>query len=639
MNTAPSHRRSFLPNAAVIWLPLLLAAIGLVVRTARSAPAEIRSPDGRVVVTFEVKPDGEQPGCLFYRVDYRDEPILADSRLGLVLKDAPPLDRGFKIVGLSPGSHDSTWKPVYGERSEIRDHYNQLTVKLADGQTPPRRLRLEFRAYDEGAAVCYIVPQQEGLLEKEFVIAAEDTRFAFTGNHVAYPVYSAQGVYSMTSLDKVKPNCERPLTVAIPGGPMVAVGEARLVDNARMRLMPAGRPHTIRSMLAGEVAAATPYRSPWRVVMIGDTPGELLERNYLILNLNDPCAIGDTSWIKPGKVIREVTLTTTGGKACVDFAVKRGLQYVEYDAGWYGHEYTEDSDATTVTRDTKKSGVRGDLDLEEVIRYGNQRGIGILLYVNRRQLERQLDEILPLYQRWGVKGVKYGFVQVGSQRWTTWLHEAVRKAAAHRLMVDVHDEYRPTGYERTYPNLMTQEGVRGNECMPPAEHNLILPFTRFLCGAADCTVCWYCDRVKNTRAHQLGTSVVFYSPLQFLYWYDRPQQYQGEPELDFFKHVPAAWDETRVVQGTIGRSITIARRSGPEWYVGSLNAGSGRELEIPLAFLEPGVKYTASIYSDGSPEGGNPTHVQVRRVPVDSTTVLSAQMASNGGQAIRIVPL
>ncbi|MHC4405105.1 MAG: glycoside hydrolase family 97 protein [Planctomycetota bacterium] len=608
--------------------PLLLAL------TAPGHAADLRSPDGKLTLTFSLA-DG---GSLAYAVAYQGKTILAGSRLGLALDDAPALDRDFRVVKLTHGTYDDTWAPVYGERSEIRDHYRRMTVELIDDHAPPRRLLLEFRAYNEGIAFSYTLPRQEG--SAELVISSESTQFRFTGNHKCYPVYSAQGVYGVAGLDEVKPNCERPLVVEIPGGPFVAVGEARLVDYARMRLQPAeGSPHALESMLAGEAKVRTPYTTPWRVVMVGDTPGQLVERNYLILNLNDPCAIDDTSWIRPGKVIREVTLTTAGGKACVDFAVERGLQYVEYDAGWYGPENEERSDATTVTRDPKKSGVEGHLDLREVIRYADGRGIGVLVYVNRRQLERQLDELLPLYESWGIKGVKYGFVQVGTQQWTAWLHEAVRKAAAHRLMVDVHDEYRPTGYERTYPNLMTQEGIRGNECMPPAEHNLILPFTRGLCGAGDYTVCWYTSRIQTTCAHQLACSVVFYSPLEFLFWYDRPHQYRGEPELEFFKHLPTVWDETRVPSGQIGRYVVMARRSGDRWYLGCLNARERRRLEIPLTFLDPRRKYAAWVHSDGSPGGGNPRHVATRQVPVDSGTILTVDMAANGGQVIRIVPL
>ena len=438
-------------------------------------------------------------------------------------------------------------------------------------------------------------------------------------------------------LSKLKGNCERPLTIEINNGLFVSVAEARLVDYARMRLSPdKGRPYTLVSSLGSQVKVGTPYTTPWRVLLLGDSPGQLLERNYLILNLNEPCAIDDVSWIKPGKVIREVTLTTKGGKACVDFAVEHNLQYVEFDAGWYGHEYSDQSDATTISVDPKRS--KGPLDLHAVLDYAKEHGVGIILYVNRRALERQLDDILPLYESWGVKGVKYGFVQVGSQQWTNWLHEAVRKAAKHHLMVDVHDEYRPTGYSRTYPNLMTQEGIRGNECMPTADENLILPFTRMLAGAGDYTICYYNNRIKTTHAHQLGASVVFYSPWQFLFWYDRPSYFQGEPEIEFFDHLPTVWDDTRVIHGKIGEYITIARKSGDEWYVGSMNGLNHLKLKIPLDFLEKDKQYLAHIYSDAGPDDGTRTHVQINRYLVDSSVLLNADMPPSGGQAIRIVP-
>jgi len=205
-------------------------------------------------------------------------------------------------------------------------------------------------------------------------------------------------------------------------------------------------------------------------------------------------------------------------------------------------------------------------------------------------------------------------------------------------MVDVHDEYRPTGYSRTYPNLMTQEGIRGNECMPPAEHNLILPFTRGLCGAGDYTVCWYTPRIKTTHAHQLAASVVFYSPLQFLFWYDRPHQYQAEPELDFFKHLPTVWDQTQVMDGRIGEYIVMARRKGDDWYVAILNAVKQREIDVPFSFLEPGRGYEATIYGDGVPDGHEPTQVSIKEERVDQQTMIRARVAANGGQAIRLVP-
>jgi alpha-glucosidase len=274
-----------------------------------------------------------------------------------------------------------------------------------------------------------------------------------------------------------------------------------------------------------------------------------------------------------------------------------------------------------------------------VIQYARERGVGVWLYVNRRALERQMDELLPLYARWGIVGIKPGFVQVGPQEWTNWLHTLVRKAAQHRLLVDVHDEYRPTGFSCTYPNLLTQEGVRGNEHMPTARHNVTLPFTRFPAGAADYTFCYYSDRIKTTHAHQLALPVIFYSPLQFLFWYDKPDAYQGEPEIAFWEHLPTVWDETRVVQGEIGETITVARRKGAEWYVGSATNEWARELSIPLSFLEPGASYLADVYGDAPDGETSRTGVAIERRTVNAETVVVARLAPSGGHAMRLVPL
>lgn len=597
----------------------------------------VQSPDGNFVVEFTLS-----DGAPVYSVSYQGKPILTKSHLGLVF-DGKTLTNGLKLVSHQTSQHDETWKPVYGERSTIRDHYRQLVVNLD-------RLQLTFRAYDEGVAFCYTIPKQPDM--DRVTIAKEQTEFRFPADHTTWAVYFAQGNYQQVPLSKIEPGCERPLPIQVADDIYLAIGEAKLVDYARMKLAPLKDvPHALVSDLSSKVTAALPLTTPWRFIMAAESPGRLLENNFLVLNLNDPCAIADTSWIKPGKVIREVSLTTVGGKACVDFAVKRGLQYVEFDAGWYGYEYDDKSDARAVNLDPKRS--KGPLDLHEVIRYGKERGIGIILYVNRRALEHQLDEILPLYEKWGVKGVKYGFVNVGSQQWTSWLHEAIRKAAAHHLMVDVHDEYRPTGYTRTYPNFMTQEGISGDEASPSNTQTLILQFSRFIAGAADNTICYYNARVdKNaTHAYQLAKAVCLYSPWQFLFWYDRPSSSprnpggvgEGapvtgeEPELEFYNHCPTVWDDTKVLLGRIGEYSVIARRSGAEWFIGFMNSGDTRSFDVPLDFLEPGKKYTAHIYSD-DPAVPTRTQVKIERKPAEQGTTLPLKAANNGGVAVWIAP-
>lgn len=609
---------------------------------------ELESPDGRLRLVFDLEEIDGAPGCPVWSLSRNGTEVVLPSRLGLEIEDAPLLDH-LRIAGRERRSRDRVWRPVCGERSTVRDRHHELEVELVETRAPRRSLLLRFRLFNEGAAFSYMVPEQESL--DGLSIRREHSEFRFPGDPECWAVYSAQGEYERTRVSRLRRGCERPLVARLEAGPYIAVGEASLVDFARMKLAPISKDiNGVVSDLSGEVEARLPLETPWRYVLQADSPGGLLERNDLIRNLNAPCAIEDTSWIRPGKVIREVTLTTRGGKACVDFAAEHGLQFVEYDAGWYGHEYSDASDATTVTLDPKRS--KGPLDLQEVIRYAGERDIGVILYVNRRQIERQLDEILPLYREWGVSGVKYGFVQVGSQRWTSWLHEAVRKAAENRLMVDIHDEYRPTGYSRTYPNLMTQEGIAGDETRPSNELTLTILFTRMIAGAADNTICYYDRRVDRNASHayQLAKAVCFFSPWQFLYWYDRPVGSRGgtdpeaanvigdEPELEFFAEVPTVWDDTRVLHGEIGKYAVIARRSGERWFVGCMNAGEPRTLSVPLDFLEPDVKYRAHIYRD-DPTVSTRTHVGIERRAVDHRTVLEAAMSPQGGMAVRIHPV
>lgn len=583
---------------------------GLLLAAMAPARHEAVSPDGSVRISLHVR-----DGHAYYNVTYRGSVIVEDSRLGF---DGPAvrLGRTRKL------RRRSTWKPLYGERASIPDAFEELSAALGGYD-------VVLRAYNEGAALRYRIRHR---------VQAERTEFRFPPGSRAWEEHGTEGEYSLAPVESIKDHCEWPLTVALPGGRWACVTEAALDRYPRMLLSVRGG--ALAADLMGPVEVSGEQDTPWRVILLGRSPGELLERNYLVLNLNPP-ARGDFSWVKPGKAIREVTLSTPGGMACVDFAVQHGLQYIEYDAGWYGHEYDDTADARAVSLDPKRVGGipnHPGLDLPAVIAYARQRGIGVLLYVNRRALERQLDEILPLYASWGVAGVKYGFVQVGPQPWTTWLMEAVRKAARHKLVVDIHDAYRPTGFSRTFPNLLTQEGVRGNEHMPTARHNCTLPFTRAIAGAADVTICYYNDRIKTTHAHQLAMAVVSYSPLQFLFWYDRPQQYQGEPEVEFFRFVPTVWDETRVLQGVIGEYAVIARRKDRTWFIGGITNEEPRAIEFVLAMLLPGQRYEAVIYRD-DPAVQTRTHVGIARQTVDRTVRMSFHLPPSGGFAIRITPV
>jgi alpha-glucosidase len=396
-----------------------------------------------------------------------------------------------------------------------------------------------------------------------------------------------------------------------------------------MRLKAAG-PDQLVTELYGEVVETSPFGSPWRVVLVAARPGQLLEHNYLILNLNPPNEIKDAKWIHPGKVMREVTLSTAGAKRLVDFAAEQNIEYVHFDAGWYGHEYEIASDATKVNVDPRRN-PKGDLDLPEAIRYAKEKGRRVILYVNHRALERQLDVIFPLYRQWGVDGVKFGFVHTGSHRWVVWVHEAVKKAAQHQLVVDIHDNYRPTGFSRTYPNLLQQEGIAGDEEMPTATQSTIYPFTRFIAGAADHTYCFLDKRLKKTKAHQLALAAINFGPLQYLNWYDRPEAHTNRAEIEFWKEMPTVWDDTRVISGVPGEHIAVARRKGGDWWLGAVTNVDARQLDLALDFLPPEKRFTADIFEDAENKS-----VAKRSIEVTRETRLKLALRASGGAAIHL---
>ncbi len=582
-----------------------------------------------------------------YNIRYLGEEIINSSALGLVLSGESGIEKKLAIRDVVLNSVNTRWTPVYGERKEYPDVYNEAFITFSG---PEDMFALRIRAYNEGVAFRYELINGTG----EINICEEKTEFRVPAGAFAWVSARAQSEIIKRKVSEIVEASERPMLIQYSDTLFVAIGEAGLIDFARMKLVNAEAGSGILKVnLEGEVRLDKPFSTPWRFVMAGKEAGKILEHNYLLLNLNEPNKIEDTSWIKPGKVIREVTLTTRGGMACVDFAVRHNLQYIEFDAGWYGNEYDDASDATTVTVDPKRS--KGPLDLPGVINYAESKGVGVILYVNRRALEKQLDDILPLLQSWNVKGIKYGFVNVGPQEWTSWLHEAVRKAADYGLMIDVHDEYRPTGYSRTYPNFMTQEGIRGDEESPDNAMVINTLFTRMIAGAGDQTNCYFAPRVHETmgsHASQLAKSVCIYSPWQFLYWYDRPEgsrpddegaggsrEYIKEvPELVFYDRLPTVWDDSRVLEGYPGAYAVVARRSGDLWFVGALNGGEKRNFDIPLSFLDPGRRYKATIFSDDDTMNTR-TNVRMEELTVNDSDNLRREILRLNGMAVILEPL
>ena len=628
------------------WQAGLLVLVASVLGRAQTTGAlpgtetTLHSPDGKVALTVYQRETAPGRRQLFYHVEYERQPVVLESALSidvdnhlLELAMAYPVDQGahwsetLTVKRISTTRRDTTWTPLYGERSQIPDRYEQAELEMEKAENDKYRLHLQVRASNEGVAFRYYFPEHTGGMY--FHITAENDEFTLPAGTKAYFTNWAQGPYQALPLQNWPDQSERPLTLALPNGLYASLCEAGLTDYARTKFtLSPTKPNTVLTALYGAVDLLPPVRSPWRAILIGKKPGDLLENNYLLLNLNEPSKLKDTSWIRPGKIMRDIVQSTDNARACIDFAAAHQMQYILFDSKWYGPEYLVASDPTKV-----KPG----LDMPGIIKYGQEKGVGVWLYVNQKALARQLDEILPLYKKWGVVGVKYGFVQVGSQGWTKWLTDAVQKAADNGLMVNIHDEYRPTGTSRTYPNLLNQEGIRGNEEMPDATHNVTLPFTRYLAGAADYTICYYSPRIKTTHAHQLALGAVYYAPLQTLFWYDKPSDYKGEPEVEFFEKVPTTWDETRVVQGEIGQYITVARRKGRDWFVGTLTNNDGRTLKLPLDFLPKGQAFTASIYAD-DPGLSTRTKVGIRRQRVKAGQVLDVKLLPSGGQAMWLTP-
>ena len=628
-------------------LPFLL--LMLLIATVAKAVETLQSPNGKYQFTFSQK-----EGKLLYSLDYAGKSVveagelgvnidnhLVESAMGIPVDNSNVWTNGMEVASVDRRSEDNTWKPVYGEYAQIRDRYNEMTIHLLKGgkhqdgggtaydKRQQYLLDIIVRAYDEGVAIRYHFPEATNGL---FMHITDDlTSFRFAPGAEAYHYAWAQAHANKVKLLKSetvwKDEAERPLTLHLANGLYAAIGEAALSDFVRGKLK-LKADNELQMAMFDSADIITAYDMPWRFIMVGEKAIDLINNKQMVLNLNAPCQIQDTSWIKPGKAFRVCRLDMKTCMEGVDFCVDRGLQYIELDAGWYGPEMKMSSSALKVL-ETR------DIDMPKLCQYAKSKGIGVWVYVNQRALYQELDQLLPLYEKWGISGIKFGFVQIGSQEWTTWLHNAVKKCADHHIMVDIHDEYRPTGWSRTYPNLMTQEGIGGNEEMPDAEHNTILPFTRFLCGPADYTPCYFNGRVKNTKAHQLAMPVVYYSPITFLYWYDLPNVYKGEKELDFWKHCPTVWDESKALQGEIGEYIVQARRSGNEWFVGAMNGMQARDITLNTAdFLQKGKKYQVEIYND-NPALNTRTKVSTVVQTIKAGKILKLHLQSSGGAALR----
>ena len=607
--------------------------------------ADLSSPDGKYTISIS---------GMTYSVTFNGKTIIEKSLLGVnidnrLFESALAVPRGeyndwssdLQMKGEERSSVDTMWTPLYGENAQIRDHYNQLVLhyeKGSNGQGTVSEgydkrkyyaMDIVVRAYNEGIAFRYHFPETANSLFLH--ITGERTQFAMPEGTMAWYEEWAQAAYDKRPLSGEWFESERPLLLQTPDGTYIALLEAAMKDYTRGKFKLAND-NVLQVAMYDCADIISPYDTPWRVIMAGERAVDLINHKDLILNLNVQCSMFNVQWVRPGKAFRSGKLEKSAIFKSIDFCKEFGFDYVELDAGWYGPEGKVGSDARKVI-ETRN------FTMPEVCEYAKSKGIGVWVYVNQRALYQQLDELLPLYQQWGIKGIKFGFVHIGNQQWSTWLHDAIEKCAKYQIMIDIHDEYRPTGLSRTYPHLLTQEGIRGNEEMPDADHNTILPFTRYLCGPGDYTLCYFNSRVKNTKGHQLAMAAVYYSPLQFYFWYDNPYMKGWESaELKFWKDCPVVFDESIALDGQPGEYIIQARRSGEDWFVGVMTNKEERTVSIPTDFLPKG-KYKVECYND-NPTLNTQTNVQCSIFNVQSgKKPITLQLQPSGGAALHFKPI
>ncbi len=637
-------------------------------------PAQaIYSPDGKIKA--EIFVTLEAP---VYRVSFHDQPIINESKLGFKFKQAPALGAGLKIAGIHIQQQDTVWHPVWGTEKNITERYNQLKLELEEEQSPHRKLTIYFRVFNDAVAFRYVIPQQEAI--DSLLIISEETQFHLAQDDSAWWIpadyESYEHLYQRTLASDLKA-VNTPVTFETPQGIVLAIHEAALTDYAGMTLTKiSSRPPVFKTDLVPwpdgvKVRGHTPLRTPWRVILIPDEAKNLL-RSHTILNLNEPSKIAHTSWIKPmkyvgiwwGMHIDKYTwhagpkhgATTERAKKYIDFAAAHGFQGVlveGWNQGW--ESWLSGNNVQSYTK------AYPDFNLEEVAAYAKKKGIVLIGHHesggNVPEYERQMQDALDLYQRLGISAVKTGYAgkmhPQGQHHHGQWMVRHYRKvaqeAAKRKIMIDVHEPIKPTGIRRTWPNFMTREGARGMEYNAwsegnPPEHTTILPFTRFLGGPMDYTPGIFNikfdptgkHRVYTTLSKQLAYYVVLYSPMQMAA--DLIENYENHPAFKFIENVPVDWDETVPIAAKIGDYVSVARRKGDNWYIGTITDEKPRTLAIYLDFLDKGKKYRATIYEDSRETDfdSNPTAINIRQRIVTAADTLQARMTKSGGQAVEL---
>jgi alpha-glucosidase len=560
-------------------------------------------------------------GQLQYRVIYEHKEVVKWSALGFRFNGIAAGEHAHVLKNIA-ANHTETFNWPLGENDKIENNYSEQILQCRSGSL---QFTVTGRVFNGSIAFRYGIPGKEASGN----IQQENTQFNFTYPYVMYQ-YHQETVFTPVIIDSLKGSCDFPATLVNRSKLYITIGEADNRGYTKAELKKGGAANSLAVSFIRDTAVKIngAFQSPWRTVSISKTAIGLHNYSDLFLKLNPPPK-EVPAWIKPGKLIR-AQLNTQSGLDCIDFAVKHNFQYIMFDGGWYGPERSPKSNPLVAIPA---------IDMPRVIQYGKDKGIGVLLYVNYVGLRTHLDSLLPTYKKWGVKGFKFGFVDGLTQDGLSWLANAIKKVYDNGFVLDIHDNYKPTGLSRSYPSLLTQEGIRGDENSPDAFHTTVLPFTRFLAGPADFTFCYpnskssFSKNLKVSKGQQLALTVVYFSPLQSIFWYGQPNDYTNEEEIEFFKYVPTVWDETHYLSGEIGENISVARKKQNTWYIGNVAGLADWHTTIKLSFLERDKAYTATIYEDDD-KGG----IRKRGMSVKKGDAFAIDLKAKGGQAVIIRP-
>jgi len=638
------------------------------------------SPDKNIVINFRLGSNGEPQ----YSISAYKENFVLWSNLGLDFKAGGMLDKNFKVLNVSTNIINETYKIIAGKSAYARNYCNETKILLEEYSGQKRQLEIYLRAYNNGCAFRYGIPSQSNI--KDFILQKENTEFNFADNYEVWVMRqksfknSYEGPYlhlNVQTINKVVNDVSKkspdslitlPMTLKVNDNLFCTYSEAEINNYPGMYLLKSNNDNTLISVLSPHPDNATiadigktPFVTPWRAFIISKYPGGLVESN-LIMNLNEPLAIVDVSWIKPGKSVWDYWAGGTDfnsdfgfgmndktWKYYIDFAARNNIQYVTIDAGWNGYfDANNESQKNDLTKSVPA------IDLPALAAYANTKGVGLFVWSLWFFVRDQMEEAFAYYEKIGIKGVKIDFMERDDQDMVKFYHDVLQKAAAHKLLINFHGAYKPDGINRTFPNLITQEGVLGNEYakgvkdMPNPDYDVTLPFTRMVVGPMDFTPGSmrnsYTNEIPNyntpvtlgTRAQQLAMLVVFESPLQTLC--DAPPVYEKADGFDFIKSVPASWDSTIVLDGRIGEYIIITRKNGNDWYLGALTNWQQRDIDISFSFLD-NKNYSADIYSDSENTDKNPQNISHSTLTINRSKAANFHLAPGGGLAIRLKAL